>query len=781
MSRASSFIKKAAAVVTTAALLLVTPGVGAWNAVAGVIAPVTVNAPIGGMGAMGAAGAGIHMPGASPISPTMGLPILGIPGFTPTVTPNTHANVPAPTGLPASAIPGVNTSGNTFDRFAQPGPIRAEGAFIPPAGPPGAVAVIPAAVLFGGSAQGSGALTPGKLEPTSADGLPTQISDSLHSFQGQTNHLGRHFTALRSAFGLRADADLSPVNGVKSEFKPAAETSYAGSIASFLYRPIGAARTGLAKLISVGRSESAPQGPPAPISLKTSADGMSLTLESASPSNAVNVEEAPAPVPPSAPAPAPAPSKSWFGLGKTAMMFIASLVVAQIGVEALGSAMPTLVQKTFGDFTAVAQLAVFSSIASVIGRQLGPVMVRRFGLKTSYLGASALRLVSISILAGLLATGHMTLPLMMGFYSINGFLGGISQTAMESIPPALVGQDQARIEKFWTWEQTILETIGIAGPIATGAIVASFGFLPALVAFPVTMAASLAIVALTVRIPKGLTNDKVAAANTPKKGFWEKVFHGAKLVWTNPVLRTAFIGYTVYTMLNPFLYTMLGPAYGLALLGHANAEAATSVIGWLTGLYSLGGLLGGFMMMAEQKRTAKAKAAQRAEHEAKNGKVTDEQWEALSKPWENELLRKSMLKWMLWGTAGLAGVAAMALPVPMLGTLVHLPAALGWLGTLTLPALTLIPFGMAQVVSMLKLRSFFQASVPEAKENMPDAMGFFGSASLAVTTIGLLSLKYLFKAFAGFTPFYYIALAMIPLGAYYLYLRWRLNRLSKPS
>ncbi|MEK9145630.1 MAG: hypothetical protein AAB339_08490, partial [Elusimicrobiota bacterium] len=51
------------------------------------------------------------------------------------------------------------------------------------------------------------------------------------------------------------------------------------------------------------------------------------------------------------------------GLGKVAMGFIASLLVAQVGVEALGSSMPTLVQKTFGDFTMVAQLAIFSSIA----------------------------------------------------------------------------------------------------------------------------------------------------------------------------------------------------------------------------------------------------------------------------------------------------------------------------------------------------------------------------------------------------------------------------------
>ncbi|MBI2363301.1 MAG: hypothetical protein HYV15_07980, partial [Elusimicrobia bacterium] len=618
------------------------------------------------------------------------------------------------------------------------------------------------------AAANTGSLAPAPFEKA-ADGLPAQLEDSLHTVRGVPNKLGQRFSALRAAFGMRADADLPAVNAAKGSLQPGSDSSFSGSVASFLYRPISAARTGLARLIGVGRSSSAPLAPPAPLTLKTSADGMALTIESpASAANKVAAEEAPAP---GAPAPAPEPAKpaaekSWFGLGKTAMMFIGSLVVAQVGVEALGSAMPTLVQKT------------------IIGRQLGPMAVRRFGLKTSYLGASALRLVSISILAGLLATGHMTLPLMMGFYSINGFLSGISLTAMESIPPALVGQDQARIEKFWTWEQTILEIIGIAGPIATGAIVASFGFLPALVAFPVTMAASLGIVLLTLKLPKAEALDKAAAEGaptTPKKGFWAKVFHGAKIVWGTPVLRTAFLAYTAVMTLNPFLYTMLGPAYGLALLGAENAQAATSVIGWLTGLYSLGGLLGGFMMMWEQKRTAKAKAARRAEHEAKNGKVSDEAWEAVAKPWENEVLRKSMLGWLAWAAVGLSAIATMAFPVPMLGALVSLPAWLGWLGNLTLPALALIPFGIAQVVSVLKLRSFFQSQVPDAKENMADAMGFFGSASLAVTTVGLLALKALFQGFAGFTPFVYIAAAMLPLAAYYIYLRWRLDRLSKPA
>jgi hypothetical protein len=484
------------------------------------------------------------------------------------------------------------------------------------------------------------------------------------------------------------------------------------------------------------------------------------------------------------PLPAPAATdgqssgKSWFGLGKSAVMFIGALLVGQIGVEALGASMPALVQKTFGDFTVVAQLGIFASIAGIIGRTLGTVAVAKLGLKKTYLAATVTRLVSISALCALLATGHMTLPLMMVFYSINGLLQGVSATAESSIPPALVGQNPAALERFWTWEQTLLETVGVTGPIATGAVVASFGFLPALIAFPVSFAVAIAILALTLKLPqkveamrladlqKKAAEGKTMTLGSVFKEFIHKVGHGAQIVWKDPVLRTAFLGFTVYMMLNPFLYSMLAPAYGMRLVGTAHPELSASIYGTMTGLYSLGGLLGGLLMMLEQKKIKNLK-------EGRNGKtpITDAQ--------EREILRKSMLRWMLWGTAGLAAIATLAIPLPALGSLVALPALLSWAGSLTLPALALIPFGIAQVISYLKLRSFFQSKVPE--KDMADAMGFFGSASLAASTIGLLALKYLFKGIAGFAPFTYVALALIPLAAYYLYLTRHLGKVSAPS
>lgn len=67
------------------------------------------------------------------------------------------------------------------------------------------------------------------------------------------------------------------------------------------------------------------------------------------------------------------------------------------------------------------------------------------------------------------------------------------------------------------------------------------------------------------------------------------------------------------------------------------------------------------------------------------------------------------------------------------------------------------------------------------KEDMADAMGFLGSASLAITTVGIVGMKVLFLAATGLAPFYYLSLMLIPLALSYLVLRWRLAKLSRPQ
>jgi len=774
------------------AVLLSAPGIGPYQAAAQTApAPVNVSISLGGPG-LGAAGAGAVRLQDSRIQ-------TALPGF----SANIANGIVAPLAAPApevrsslTASPSARSAATLalpVSSIANPaGALQPSAQLRPSGGGARSVSFQPPAVFRERAADGAGAAVapPAGLQPSlGAGGRVSEApavepgADSLHALRGRANALGRRFEELRRFFSEGKDAaDLRPDARTPGELPGAAQDAGSPSEAPVLRSqggwlariPLLGRRAvavpggaGLAFRLEAGGAETTPaqlslksvEVSKAPLS-RAAAQGASddpLALPASAVPGAANVQAA------------AQPGSERPGLGKVVWSFISSLLVAQIGVEALGAAMPTLVQKAFGDFTVVAQLAVFSSIAGIVGRQIGPLVVEKFGIKKAYLGSMLLRLASISALIGFLATGHITLPLMVGFYSINALIYGVTLTALNSIPPLLVGQQNSALERFWSIEHTLVETIGIAGPIVTGIVVSSMGFIPALLAFPAASLASALIVWKTLRLPDNEL--KAAAPSQAKtggvgaafKGFLEKIGRGAKLVWKDPALRASFIAYSLVMMLNPFLYQMMAPGYALALVGAANSELATAVSGWLTGLYSLGGLLGGLLMTLEGNKIAKGRAS---------GQIDDAK--------EAQIMRKSMLRWLLLGTAGLGLLATFAAPLPTLGGLLALPAFLSWSANLTLPAVALIPFGIAQVISTLKLQSFFQARVPR-KEDMADAMGFLGSASLAVTTLGIVGMKYLFKAASGLAPFTYLSLMLVPLGIAYLYLRWRLAKLSAPK
>jgi hypothetical protein len=778
-------VKKITSALLAAAIVWTAPGLGAHAFAAALIAPVRVQTPVGGTAAMGAVGA---MRSQSLGQATVGA-LNGVQLGT--VLPGNFQILSAPKSPGALALPASTirpaAAGNSQVQavspvagLAQPSQYRR-----PPTQHAGvSTLVVPL------RKPGSG---------------PGEISQSLSTVRARPNRLGMRFRELQAAFTERRDARLAAGRanpsallepGVVGHFsanrapdtrlnpyqKVAAAESLQPLAPSMAPRPLQLTTNGLA--ISIAAS--------ARTAIKTVAghtglrhmgdfDMLSFPQDYDAPRAQAQAEKKPEPR-----ETGKTPRKSRIGLGRVALMLIGSLVVAQVGVEAFGAAMPSLIQKTFGDFTVVAQLAIAGSFAAIAGRQVASFVVRKLGLKKSYISANGVRLVSMSLMAGLLAVGIMPLWAMGVFYAINGAMLGISMTALESMVPAIQGQDAAKLEKFWTWEQTILELAAIVTPIATGALVASMGFMPALIAFPVAMLLSLAIVWKTLKIPQRMEQIRKAdlsAVAKSERGFFGKLTHGARMVWSKPVLRYSFLAYTFYVILNPFLYTMLAPAFGLRLM--PSPELAASVQGFLTGFYSLGGLIGGLLMIWEQARIKKTKAQKRVEAEAARGEISDEAWAKEIAPWESERLRKSLLRWLLLGIGGLALITTLAFPMGTLGSAVALPAFLSWASGATWQAVALMFFGISQVVSVLKLRSYFQSKVPAVDEkgapanNMADAMGFFGSASLLVSTFGLMGLKLLFQGFGGFTPFVYLAWGMAPLALLYLLLRWKLSRASQ--
>ncbi|MFA6091701.1 MAG: MFS transporter [Elusimicrobiota bacterium] len=771
-------------------ILLGAPGEGAYRAFATqVVSPVMpIEIPLSSLGLGGAANGNA----AGRISRTV-LPVLmgTLPGVAPmpargAILPSVQVTLPsdpAALDLPASLVGGEDAAA----RFPQSGRLRPSG------GGNGSAGVDMPAWSYHRSdrdfAGEIGSAQTGAVSEILSGQTPVVDPNaaSLHPFRGKENTLNTRFQELRQEFSAgRELSDVLPSLQTSGALLARAVVpgslliGHAGSVkAAFsgdylsrkIFTRLERSKPGLALKL---HSEPASKDVPAPVvRLDSEPDASEQTLAQSGKTHDLALPESAIPTEKSNGITAETSGESVVaqaagnnveakaGLGRTAWWFISAQLVAQVAAETLGSSMPALVKKVFGDFTVVADLAIFISLAGIIGRQIAPVVIGKYGLSKAYHGALILRTASISALIGLLMTGNMTLPLMMALSSLNAMLQGVTATALYGIPPALVGQKQSALEGFWAREHTLVEIMGVAGPILTGLAISNFGFVPALIAFPISMLASMLITGLTLRLPPEADLKMLApqqqGGDGVFKAFFKKIGRGAQVVWKAPALRYSFLGYALVLMLNPFLYQIFSYGYGMFIAGAANAELAAEIAGWLPGFYSFGGLLAGFYMTAQTRKV---------KQDVDAGRLDDAAAESF--------MRKSMLRWLLGVTASLVMLVPMMFHLPVLGSLIALPASLAWAQNITLPALTLLPFGMAQVVSYFKLQNFFQANVK--KEDQADAMGFLGAGYSLTAMIGTFALKYVFKTAA---PFYYVSLLLIPLAIGYLLLHHNLSKIVK--
>jgi len=422
----------------------------------------------------------------------------------------------------------------------------------------------------------------------------------------------------------------------------------------------------------------------------------------------------------------------------------------QAGVEFLGQAMPELVKSNFGSLKYVALFQVLAAAARMVGSGFGGALAgTRLGLKWTYLGANLAKVASVGTMVGLLVTHHMTLPLMMIFYGINGFFTGISLTAESSIPARVIGQDQDKLEGFWAKAQFTIEPVGILGPIAAGWVMANLGVNLTMAFFPVMMLASVVYLAKFLSIPK--ENDPKFLAEVQAKGglvgavlgIFKDIAKGFKIVMKTPVLRTSFLGYSAYLMTNPFLYSIVAYAFG-GYVASAGGPATATVQAWVAGIYSFGGMIAAWLMLREKKKV---------EERRKKGEIDEAGARALS--------RASTLRWMLIGAAALAGF------IPMI-----------WANPYAAYA-GMFLFGVGSVPPTLKLKSVLQSLSPKA--DVEKVMGFVQAGSILSFTAGIFGLGALFDAFPGREGFLYMNAAFGVLAALYLVLWWVLSRQTRPS
>jgi hypothetical protein len=599
------------------------------------------------------------------------------------------------------------------------------------------------------SEKGESSAKPTSQAPSAVPSAETKL-ESAPKTAGAASRMGRRIAELKNFFSGRRDAGTIPS---APETAPVRAAAASGAPASNGLSAPAAAAPGDKVAQSGGDN-----APPAP-------------------TTAVEAPKSKAPL---------------LGLGAAGAAIIAYALTMQVGLEAQGVAMPQLTQNAFKDFTLLPLVTVFASIGSMVGQPLSKFFTERFGLAKTFYAAHALRAVSLGVMVVLFGTGAMSMPLMMGFYALNGVVTGVAATAEGTLKKLILAEKGVSQQSFRTWWQLLAESLAVPAPIFFGSLVHTLGVIGApmvTAVYPVAILLGL-ILAYILRVyplkdvkkasdqaaSQARTQAVAASAETAqapapeKKSVWKAFKDAASNIFKNmeegknyvmsiPYLKYSLIGGVAFDLFNVMIYRLITPAYGM-LVGGASGLSVTA--GNLVGMFSLGGLLLSVVFI-----TAENVAKKRA---AKNS-PTPESAAAAE--------RSSMLRWFMVGIPALALLATMALhmalplaPLVLLGT--------NWMPGSILAA-ALIPFGFFQVAASIKLNSYFQEKLPQDAGKVQKALAFAGSVMTALSIVTMLAMRPLFSAVTVFNPFPYLAAALIPIGIGLFFLHRKLAAATKPE
>ena len=176
--------------------------------------------------------------------------------------------------------------------------------------------------------------------------------------------------------------------------------------------------------------------------------------------------------PPSARAPKNQAPRAW---PAAIWIIFANLTLTQIGVEALGLAIPQYAHAHFG-YATMASVSSASAIALGLGSLLGGQVSDKLGATRTCVFALILRAGMIGALAVLHTLGLMTAPLLVGIFAADYELHYAGFVALDSIAPARLGDNAVRLNRFGFYRQGIINVVGFGAPLAAGLVIAALGY-----------------------------------------------------------------------------------------------------------------------------------------------------------------------------------------------------------------------------------------------------------------------------------------------------------------
>lgn len=293
--------------------------------------------------------------------------------------------------------------------------------------------------------------------------------------------------------------------------------------------------------------------------------------------------------------------------------FLASLLIAQAGVETAGLAVPQLANQLAGSFQAASLLPTVAFLALMAGSLAGGALVDRKGVRGVYLGLFVLRTGAAVALAATGVAGAMTFPLLVGLFGVDYFFLGATRVA-EAVVPAALYSGRGKVAGFSNFQQMVIESMGVLGLTAGGLAIATAGLHGALAGYAAAIGLGSVVAWITLR-PRffGAAAPQAKTERAP----------GIREVWTAlkaaPRLRGLTGAYVLNIVLAGYVYFAVAPAFGL-FAGKALGASATTF--WSTALFAAGGfsgtILGAWLNARRDRKLAglSAEARDAAERES---------------------------------------------------------------------------------------------------------------------------------------------------------------------
>ncbi|MBI5202665.1 MAG: hypothetical protein HY925_13825 [Elusimicrobia bacterium] len=438
----------------------------------------------------------------------------------------------------------------------------------------------------------------------------------------------------------------------------------------------------------------------------------------------------------------PQPAKLWTTL---VMGFMSTFAVVSAVVESTSLAVSQMTQPLTQGFMALAILVSTSYIAYSAGSFLGGRWVDKFGIARAYRTVLATRAVIWTVIATLFnpLTGTVALPALVALFSLDYFVHSIGRVAEHKLQYELFKDQPTNSSRFGSLRDFIEYSAVFFGSLM-GLAVAKWGFAAVLYPAPIAFAIAAAI-ALTLGLPK-------ASSKVSLKEDWAV---GFKAVFANKGILMPLSGYMLVNSFLYLLYYIIGTAFGAYVAGGDPAQAA-AVSGAITGVYSIGALLGAVAMERVSKRI----------DAATENLPESERTEAGRK-----LYSASASKSLIWAAAGLLGTWAFTSQA-VIG---HFVWPFFWVS----PALLII--GYTAQKALIHLDTLMKDRIPKGDAQLA------GSILGAIRTMTYLSFVGVFLLWGGIfaavgaKAFWWFGLFYTAVAGGYVWFAKKLNPSSKPK